>query len=272
MVSPASWLPVTYFPEHSRNRMRLEGNLATARADFLSRRMCNLRFLLRRRYEWMNDFIRKEDIVVEIGAGAGLSKFYIDHERMISTEVTPYPWIDLCTDASALPFGGETIDVIIAANVIHHIATLLKFLRDAQRCLRPGGHLLLVEPNPSLLLLAALRIMRHEGWSFESRIFDAAACVNDPSDPWSGNNAISHLLFRDPTRFARHAPGYEIVRDEFCECLIFALSGGVTAKTRAVQLPRWVLRVIDFGDRCLSRSAPMVFAMARYVALRKTLS
>lgn len=264
-----TWLPTTYFPEHARNRMASEGNLARARLEFTSKPINNLRYLLRKRYEWMNEFIRNYDIVVEIGAGAGLSKYFINHKSLITTEVSPYPWIDLCIDALSLPFRVETIDVLICVNVIHHLATPIKFLSDAHRCLKSGGYLLLLEPNPSLLLLMALRIMQHEGWSFDCAIFDPTACANDPADPWSGNNAISRLLFGNKRLFAKSLPGYEIVRDAFSECLLFPLSGGVTAKTKTVELPNSVLKVVDRVDSFLCRVAPAIFAMARSIVLRK---
>ena len=84
-----------YLPKHAQNRMASEGNLVRARMDFDSKKMNNLQFLLRKRYEWMNEFIRNDDIVIEIGAGAGLSKCFIDHKNLIATDVSPYPWIDL---------------------------------------------------------------------------------------------------------------------------------------------------------------------------------
>lgn len=217
----------------------------------------------------MNDFINAHDIVVEIGAGAGLSKFFIHRELLITTEISPQPWIDLCANAMELPFQSEAIDVLIRVNVLHHLAAPIQFLSNAHRCLKDGGRILLLEPHPSLLLLSALRLMRHEGWSFECDVFDPAASANDPADPWSGNNAISYLLFGEKRMFEQHMPGFEIVSDAFSECLMFPLSGGVTAKIKTVELPRSVLKLIERIDSLLCRSAPMIFAMARSVVLRK---
>lgn len=269
MAPSTSWLPATYFPKHTQNRMASEGDLVRARADFVSRKSNNLEFLLRNRYAWMNDYIEKEHTVIEIGAGAGLSKSFIKRSTVITTEISHYPWVDICVDALNLPFHSDSIDVFICINVLHHLTTPIRFLRDVYRCLKGGGHLLLLEPNPSLLLLIALRIMRHEGWSFELNVFDPAVCVNDPADPWSGNNAISYLLFADKSAFEKNAPGFEIMHDAFSECIMFPLSGGVTAKIRTVELPVRLLKIIDRIDHRLCRLAPMIFAMARSLVLRK---
>jgi len=263
-----SLLPRTYFPSHTQNRMESEGNLRRARAEFLSEKPNNLRILLQNRYGWMNDFINRNDTVVEIGAGAGFTNEFIK-VNIITTEILPYPWVDICVDGVNMPFGAGTIDVVICYNVLHHFATPIKFLYDLHGCLKSGGYLLIFEPNPSFLFLLALRIMRHEGWSFDVDVFDPTALVNDPADPWSGNNAISQLMFHDKRVFQENVPGFEILHDRFTECIMFPLSGGVTAKTKTMELPTAVLKVIDWIDGKLCRLSPKIFAMGRAVVLRK---
>jgi hypothetical protein len=110
---------------------------------------------------------------------------------------------------------------------------------------------------------------RPEGWSFDVDVFDPTALVNDPADPWSGNNAISHLMFHDKRVFQENVPGFEILHDRFTECIMFPLSGGVTAKTKAIELPTAVLKIIDWIDGKLCRLSPKIFAMGRSVVLRK---
>jgi SAM-dependent methyltransferase len=265
---PASLLPRTYFPSHGQNRMASEGDLRGARAAFFSLNCNNLHFLLQNRYGWMNRFIERNDTVVEIGAGAGFASQFITG-KLIMAEILPYSWIDLCTDGLNLPFAVDSIDVVICANVLHHFSSPLKFVRELHGSLKPDGRLLLFEPNPSFLFLLALRMMRHEGWSFDVDVFDPAAHANDPGDPWSGNNAVSQLMFRDHRVFQEHVPGFEIVHDKFVECLMFPLSGGVTAKTKTIELPMKVLRIIDWFDRKLCRLSPQIFAMGRALVLRK---
>lgn len=261
-------LPSMYFPRHAKNRMGSEGDLRRARAEFLLRKHNNLQYLLKNRYEWMNDFINRSDIVVEVGAGAGFSQQFIK-TNVIITEISPYQWIDICVDGMNLPFGMDKIDVLICVNVLHHFAHPIKFLIDVHRCLKSGGHVLIFEPNPSLLLLLALRLMRHEGWSFDVDAFDPSAPVNDPADPWSGNNAISDLIFCDRLKFQENVPGLEVVLDRFTECTMFPLSGGVTAKAKTIELPTPLLKIVDSIDRLLCRLSPKIFAMGRAVVLRK---
>ena len=249
--------------------MAHEGDVTRAREAFLGPGSGNLRALLHQRFDWMNAFLRPDDIVVELGSGAGLAEWYLTNARLLMTDVQPKPWTAACVDALHLPFAPESVDVFVCVNMIHHLASPARFLEALAQCLRPGGRLLVHEPYPSVAMLLALRLMRHEGWSFDVDAFDVDCVANDPSDPWSGNNALSQLLFADHARFERRFPALRIVRDEFSECLLFPLSGGVTAKVRVPRLPVMVLRAVAALDRLLCRIAPSVFAMGRAIALEK---
>lgn len=262
-------LPRTFLPQHDDNRMRQEGDVSRARADFMKAASPNLRLLLRRRLSWMNAFVGPGDIVVELGCGAGLTGFFVTNARILATDVRPYPWTAACVDALRLPFAPASIDAFICVNMIHHLANPTGFLDAISLCLRPGGMLLIHEPNPSFMMLLALRIMRHEGWSFDVDAFDPSVPANDPADPWSGNNAVSKLLFGDFGRFRQRFPALEPVFDRYDEFMMFPLSGGVTAKFPVPRLPAWVLGPVARLDRILCRIAPSVFAMGRSIALRK---
>lgn len=248
--------------------MTYEGDVVRARAAFLAGASRNLRALLRARYEWMNDYIKADDIVVELGCGAGLTQFFVRAGTCFATDVHPYPWVNACVDALHQPFRPGSVDVFICINVIYHLAAPVNFLDLVQACLKPGGYLLVHEPNPSFLMLAILRLMNHEGWSLDVDVFDPDSIANDPADPWSGNNAISRLLFSDQ-RFRRRFPDLRVVHDRFTECLLFPLSGGVTAKTWSLELPNSVLNMIARLDAVLCPAAPFVLAMGRAIALRK---
>ncbi|HEY6430447.1 MAG TPA: class I SAM-dependent methyltransferase [Acetobacteraceae bacterium] len=263
-------LPSHFFPPHNRNRMAREGDVLRARGEFIAGGSRNLRALLRQRYEWMNEFIDAQDIVVELGCGAGLTPFFVRNGTLFVTDVHSYPWAAATVNALCLPFRPASVDAFICVNVIHHLAAPVSFLDSVRFCLKPGGYILVHEPNPSVLMLAALRLMNHEGWSLDVDIFDPESIANDPSDPWSGNNAISRLLFSDP-RFASRFPDLRIVRDRFTECLMFPLSGGVTAKTWSLELPDSVLKVIARIDNVLCSIAPSALAMGRSMALQKEL-
>lgn len=53
----------------------------------------------------------------------------------------------VCCAVEALPFADESFDVVIAGDVIEHVADQRMFARECARVLRPGGLLFLATPN-----------------------------------------------------------------------------------------------------------------------------
>jgi SAM-dependent methyltransferase len=249
--------------------MRSEGDVANARADFANRTSANLRLLVRSRFEWMNAYTSEGARGVDLGCGAGLSAQFIRAGRLLLTDYAFQPFLDVAgVDALHLPFADQVFDFVVASNVIHHVPSPGRFLREVRRVIRPGGHLLMHEPHASILFRLVLRAMRHEGYRFDVDVFDERAVCTDADDLWAGNNAISRLLFDDHDRFHEEHPTWRIVRDEPCECLMFLNSGGVTAKTAYVPLPVSMLRMLQAIDRSISGLVPNLMALGRRIALQ----
>ncbi len=263
------FLPSTYFPSHEENRFKHEGDVARAREFFLTHRPRNLEYLLFKRYDWMNAHLRPGQRVVEFGAGSGLSKEFIHHEGFQITDVEPRPWTDAVADAMDPPFPPGSIDVAIFSHMIHHLPNPATFFASVHRMLAPNGLVLIQELNTCFTLKAALRAMRHEGWSYDIDVFDPEVVANDPRDPWSANCAIPELLFTDEAAFQRRIPGFRIEKNALNECFVFLASGGVVVRAKTLELPRFALRALDSLDGALVKLMPSVFAMGRSVVLRK---
>lgn len=262
-------LAKTYFPTHAENRMGHADDVVGARTAYLESRPSNLTYLLRNRYEWMNEYLDGCEDLIEIGAGSGLSREFIRNPRLKLTDYHPQPWIDEKVDALSMPYEAGSLDAVVCSHMIHHLANPTHFFREIDRVLRPGGYLVVHDTHTSFFLRVALRLMRHDGWSYEVDVFDESLVANNPADPWSANAAIPELLFRDHDVFHEHFPSLEIVHHRPCEFLIFLLSGGVTAKTFTINLPRPALKVVDALDRFLIWLAPSCFALSKEVVLRK---
>jgi SAM-dependent methyltransferase len=265
----ARLLGAPFFADKSRKRLRDSNDLAASREAELTSSFNNLKYLLRSRYDWMKPWIENADVVVEIGSGSGFTPRYLERD-IILTDIVANDWLDLVMDGTKIAFGDDTVDVLVASNALHHFSRPMAFLNEAQRILKPGGLLLLNEAYCSLLLRAALRIAQHEGYSFDVDVFDPDAIVNDPHDPWSGNNAISNLLFDRKAEFEARLPGLRILLDVPHESLLFLASGGVTAKLPVPQLPTRALDAIAFLDRMLVKAAPGFLALTRRTVLQKT--
>lgn len=259
----------TFFPDHASNKMAHEGDVIGARARYLERKPNNLRFLLEKRFAWMNEYITPGTKALELGCGAGFLQLFVK-EPVTLSDVEQRPWVNKVVDALKLEEVGETYDVVICSHMIHHIAQPMKFFEDLKTVLKPGGLVLINEIHTSLIMRLLLKVMSHEGWSYDVDVFDRDTVANDPRDPWSANCAIPQLLFRDKAAFEAHAKGFTIERYELNECLVFPLSGGVIAKTRTVNLPDPLLKLVDGLDALLIKLAPETFAMASRIVLRRT--
>jgi len=262
----------SYLPNHDENRMGGEGDVIYARENFLRDRFPNLDYLLQSRYCWMNEYINVDDVILEIGCGAGFSSLYLK-KKPILTDAVKNKWVEKCIDATSMDIENESIDILIVQNAIHHCYSPFRFFMEALRVLKPGGRIMIQEVNNSLLMRIILRLMRQEGWSYDIDIFNENEMVTDKYDLWSGNNAIPQLLFSDEKKFntAFHCKKYRLVIEfnQLCECFIFPLSGGVTSKINIPQLPLEFMKFANFIDKIITKIWPSIFAMARRVVIQK---
>ncbi len=249
--------------------VRYAGDALRARAEFEKRRGSNLRYVLRKRFSWMQRYLGPDTYAVEIGCGAGFSELFLTAGRLELTDAEARPWARRIVDAHALPYADASVDVLIANNVIHHLAYPDRFFREAVRVLRAGGHLLVQECNCSLTTRIALRATGHEDYDFSADPFDPERPCNDPADPWSANCAIPNLLFDDLDRFRARYPQFAVVESAHSEFFIQFNSGGVTATVPYVPLPQPALRILDAIDAVLIALAPGVFASQRRLVLRR---
>lgn len=257
-------------PDHGSNRMKGEGDVVAARRHYFESRSANLEFLLRGRYEWMNQWIPEQGQGIEIGCGTGLSREFIRSRNYKLTDYADHDWIDITNvNAMETPFEDGSQDFVVSSNMIHHVAYPVRFFEEISRILRPGGLLLIQEINASTAMRGVLRLMRHEGYSFDANVFDRDEVCTDPADLWSANCAIPNLLFDDLAAFERAIPSFRVEHTGFSEFLMMLNSGGVIAKTVSVPLPRPALRAMQWLDDLLCTAAPQLFAMQRQIVLRK---
>ena len=249
--------------------VRYAGDALRAREEYEKRPGSNLKYLLRKRFSWMQRYLGPQAYAVEVGCGAGFSELFLRAGTLELTDAEPRPWARRVVDAQVLPYADASVDVLIANNVIHHLAYPDRFFRGAARVLRPGGYLLIQECNCSCTTRIALRATGHEDYDFSADPFDATRPCNDSGDPWSANCAIPNLLFDDLERFRRHYPEFGVVEAGMSEFFIQFNSGGVTATVPYVPLPWTALRVLDIIDWALVRVAPGVFASQRRLVLRR---
>ena len=256
----------SWFSTKENHLFSNQGNIFKARQYFLKHRPSTLSFLLEKRYSWMNSYINKEDIGIEIGCGTGLSKLFIKSKSFMVTDFISNSWIDSKVDALNVPFGNSSLDYIIASNVLHHLAKPCVFMDECSRVLRNKGRLIIQETNLSLLLRFLLRVTNHEGYSYDIDVFDRNTTCNNPDDPWSCNIAIPNLLFDETEKFERVFP-LKLIHNRYTECILWPLSGGIAPVGKQINLSRKILNIVERIDSLLIAISKDIFALQRQIVL-----
>ncbi len=128
----------------------------------------------------------------------------------------PYPF--LCALAERLPLKSQQFDWVHMRSMLDHVYDPFETLKEAFRCLRPGGHLILglgvrggraktLEPGLTGLLAKAYRVLRYEGLSeFSTRLLGRLAGHRD--------NHLWHPSI-DDLRSLLTRSGFEILREQW---------------------------------------------------------
>ncbi len=253
------------------NKMNSIANTKIARDLYYSSKYQNVKFLLRKRFSWMNKFISDNDKGVEVGSGAGFAKDFIKNKNFKLSDLGHDDHLDFKNiNAQNTGFEKESFDYVIASNMIHHIPYPIKFFKEMNRILKTNGKLIIFESHCSIIFQIATTIMKHEGFDFTLNVWDEKTPKSNENDAWHGNIAVPHLIFDDKEGFKKNLGNlFNVEYDKFTECLIFLNSGGVTSKTRCIPMNNFFLNILDFIDNILVKLFPNIFCMGRRIVLRK---
>tara|TARA_B100000686_G_C16705307_1_gene925883 strand:- start:19 stop:822 length:804 start_codon:yes stop_codon:yes gene_type:complete len=255
----------------NQNRMKSVGNVEDALNYFKSKKNKNLYFLTKKRYDWMNNYIKADDIGLEVGAGPGLSKEFIKNTNLKISDFSDHKHLDYKNiDAQDTKFKSSSYDFVIASNMIHHIPYPIKFFKEIHRILKKDGKLIIQDAYCSIIFQIVTIIMRHEGYDFTKDVWSESVPVTDEDDLWAGNIAVPHLVFDDINMFNKNLGSlFTIEHENFAECFTFLNSGGVCSKTFYIPLNNFFLNILNTIDNSLVRFFPKIFAMGRQLVLKK---
>jgi SAM-dependent methyltransferase len=169
--------------------------------------------------------------VLELGSGAGFMKDYV--EGLITSDVFPIDGVDLIVTGDQLPFEANSLRAIVMTNVFHHLSAPRRFLDEADRCVRPGGRIIMLEPWHTAWSRLIYTRLHHE--PFQP---DALEWGFSGSGPLSdANGALPWIVFaRDRAHFLREYPGWRILRIRPTMPFRYLASGGVSLRSF---MPGW---------------------------------
>lgn len=194
-------------------------------------------------YQLLGDVIARAPPgpVVEIGSGPALSKEFLP--QVITSDVVALPEIDLVFPGERMPLESESISVFFLHGVFHHIPDVVAFLREAERCLIPGGRVFMIEPHNTPWRRFMVRHFHHEpldpkgSWTFE-RGNEARLTKANQALPWI-------VFIRDRNRFQREFPDLIIRRLQPHAPFQYVFSGGMSYRALIPPAFWWLVRAAE---------------------------
>lgn len=218
------------------------------RATIIRRKIVAHKGFLRRLYrEWYELLAAAvppgAGAVLELGTGAGFLNEFIP--ELITSDVLALSGLSLVCDGQRMPFRDGSLKAILLVDVLHHLPRVREFFREATRCVRPGGAMLMIEPWVTSWSRFVYGHLHHEPF-----LPDAKDWEFPPSGPLSGaNEALPWIVFhRDAERFRQEFPFWSVTNIRLFMPFSYLLSGGVSLRALA---PGWAYHGIRRVERLL---------------------
>jgi SAM-dependent methyltransferase len=198
--------------------------------------------------------------ILEIGSGGGFLQQVIP--GIITSDILDLGTCDMIFSAEEIPLPDHSLSAIVMLNVFHHIPKPALFLKEAQRVLKKGGKIIMIEPANSFWSRIVYKNFHHEpfdpkgGWEIES------------TGPLSGaNGALPWIYFkRDKAAFEKTFPELKLEKFRYHTPLRYLISGGLSLKQL---VPSWSFSFFK-GVEWLMRPFKNQFGMFVTIEITKT--
>jgi SAM-dependent methyltransferase len=164
--------------------------------------------------------------ILDIGSGTAHIKE--SSPDIVSTDILPFPGIDVVADAHRLPFSADLFSGVVMLDVLHHLERPIEFLEEASRVLKPGGRLAMIEPAMTTVARRFYDYFHDEPVHMDVDPF-ADVAIDPDRDPFDANQAIPTLLFATPAargRIEQVIPSLRVRSVKWLSLFAYPMSGG----------------------------------------------
>ena len=163
-----------------------------------------------------------------------------------------------------LPFLLNSVGNFIMFDVFHHLADPVRFLEEAEKALKPGGRIIIVDLAITPFSYVFFNLQAKE----KAILAEKDPYLPNPvrALPMRGNSACVHLFFnRDQKRFLELFPNLHIVVNEKRDFICFPLFKGYEQKRR------WLAKYFPLLENVENRLMPLsrFFGMRTFLVLEK---
>ncbi len=168
-----------------------------------------------------------EGNTLEIGSGIG--NFKIKQGSLIKTDIQFSIDTDVVSDAQSLPFSNESFSNIVLVDVVHHLECPMLFFAEAQRILKSGGRIIMIDPGITPLSWFFYKFLHQEPVNMKWN--PMKKCFIDPQkDPYDSNQGMPTLLFGKYLEFFKDKfPSLILLEHSWMSIFVYQLSGGFQA-------------------------------------------
>jgi SAM-dependent methyltransferase len=173
---------------------------------------------------------------VEVGGGTGNLKEFAS--GVCCTDVVTLPWLDVVADAQRLPFQSGSLGNLVLFDALHHIENVSLFFDEAQRTLKAGGRIVIMDPYISWASWPVYRFLHPEPIDLTH---DPLVLTRPQPNrqPFDSNQAVATILFeRDLARFQERYPDFAIRHLKRLAFFAYPLSGGFA---HPALIPAWMV-------------------------------
>ncbi|MCX5636628.1 MAG: class I SAM-dependent methyltransferase, partial [Planctomycetota bacterium] len=183
----------------------------------------------------------KGKTIVELGSGGGFIKDV--NSNVITSDILELPNVDKVFSAIDMPFEQAGVDAFFMVDVLHHITDPRRFFREALRCLKVGGKIVMIEPANTCWSRFIYKNFHHE--PFDTQAPWQLAAGGGPLS--KANGALPWIIFsRDRKIFEKEFPSLRIVRTRNHTPLRYLLSGGLTLRQLVPSFTYPAVKAIEY--------------------------
>lgn len=230
------------------------------------RRLIREKAFLRKIYqEWYAAIVKAlpsgDGPVLELGSGGGFLEESVP--GLITSELQPCPHVRVALDGQVLPLADGSLRAIAMIDVLHHLPESRRFLREAARCVRRGGRVVMIEPWVSDWSSLIYSRLHHEPFRP-----DAAEWEFPPGGPLSAaNTALPWIMFvRDRHQLEREFPQWRLVSITPFMPFRYLISGGVSMRGL---MPGWTFGLWRAAEHALTPWSRQL-GMFAHIVLERT--
>lgn len=185
-----------------------------------------------------NAFVAGETL--ELGSGGSLLANHVP--GLITSDVVEGV-ADRVIDGRALPFPDASLQAIFMSHTFHHIPDVARFLAEAERVLKPGGYVAMVEVAHTPF--ARFFFDRFHPEPYDDQPLEWDFTQNDSM--MDSNQALSWMVFvRDRLKYERQFPSLRLEKTAFLPWVTYLLAGGVTMRNLIPGFLVPVLKALEF--------------------------